>query len=196
MKYQYIRNEYVESKSPLNCKTRILKSNWEKLKSISWLTQRECQICSSLSIDMISFLSALLLGLWIKKTPHFLSQSSPFLLWLRCFFCFFLQLELFSSVVIPLPRRTGFNLFYSSKELRSEECLSLLCLRLYWNVKGRNSLIFICLRKLPSAPFQINFTNELIGQDSSELYPVPLCTAIHPQIHRNFLGQDKPQYYL
>lgn len=40
MKYQYIRTEYVESKSPLNCKTRILKSNWEELKSISWLTQR------------------------------------------------------------------------------------------------------------------------------------------------------------
>lgn len=89
MKYQY-RNEYVESKSPLNCKTGILKSNWEELKSISWLTQRECQICSSLSTDMISLLSALLLGLWIKKTPHFLSQSSPFLLWWRCFFfCFF-----------------------------------------------------------------------------------------------------------
>lgn len=143
---------------------------------------------------MISLLSALLLGLWIKKTPHFLSQSSPFLLWLRFFF--FLQLQLFSSVVIPLPRQTGFNLFYSSKELRSEQCLSLLCLRLPWNVKGRNSLIFICLRKWSSAPFQINFTNELIGQDSSELYPVPLCTTIHPQICWNFLGQDKPQYYL
>lgn len=109
-------------------------------KNLSWSpdSHRECQICSSLSTDMISLLSALLLGLWIKKTPHFLSQSAPFLLWLRFFF---LQLQLFSSVVIPLPRQTGFNLFYSSKELRSEQCLSLLCLRLSWNVKGRNSLI-------------------------------------------------------
>lgn len=94
---------------------------------------------------MILLISALLLGLWIKKTPHFLSQSSPFLLWLRFFFfatttvllcrystttpnwlqpvLFFQRTEEWAVLISALPevilecKREEFSYFYLSEKM-------------------------------------------------------------------------------